>query len=73
MKNLKSLKESLSSKKQGSRELTAEERKAINGGQFDTLEECYENCGGTDGGWGYYSGSGKCEPTGQGDWDCYES
>ncbi|WP_299259464.1 hypothetical protein [uncultured Aquimarina sp.] len=75
MKNLKSLKESLLSKDQGSRELTTEERKSINGGTFNTLEECKAGCGGDTSGWGYYTSSGSCVyyPEYGGFWDCKDS
>ncbi|AXT57098.1 hypothetical protein D1815_15585 [Aquimarina sp. AD1] len=73
MKNLKSLKKSLLSKNQGSRELTTEERKVIRGGYYTSEEECKEDCNGSGGGWGFWSHKDYCVRGSDGYWTCYDS
>ncbi len=74
MKNLKSLKEALISKKQGYRELTVGEQKYITAGYYTSLEECVEDCRGGDiSGWDFWSHASGCILGRDGYYTCKDS
>lgn len=73
MKNLKKLKDALILENLDIKQLTRKEQKEINGGRYESKEECMADCHGADGGWGIYTGYGGCEYIGGGWWDCYDS